>query len=195
MKRIAGKVFSAFGFTQLVMIAAIGFALYSAYEPWRWGKVRDELLRRFPAVDHIDGTMLERWIRDARGNAEKQGPLLLDVRTDSEFAVSHLPGARRVGVGASPDEMGLFTDAEKRDADFRRPIVLYCAVGYESSEVGERLKRLGFTRVQMLEGGIFRWANEGRPLEGAPGSLAKTVHPGTSPNAQLLKRSLRLDTF
>ena len=192
MKRAAGKFLSAFGFTQLVMIVAIGFALYLAYEPWRWGRVKDELHRRFPLVtDVIEPVKLDQWLRDVKADPAKQGPQILDARTLPEFTVSHLPGARHVLVGMDLAEMGLLTTPENRDAELKHPIVCYCAVGYESSELIERLKRLGFTRVQMLEGGIFRWANEKRPLVDASDAVASAVHSGQSPYSGLLHRAAR----
>ena len=192
MKKAAGKFLSAFGFTQLVMIVAISFALYLAYEPWRWGRVKDELHRRFPLVtDVIEPVKLDQWLRDVKADPAKQGPQILDARTLPEFTVSHLPGARHVLLGMDLAEMGLFTTPENRDAELKRPIVCYCTVGYESSELIERLKRLGFTRVQMLEGGVFRWANESRSLVGASGASVKVVHPGNTPHKGLLHRAAR----
>ena len=44
------------------------------------------------------------------------------------------------------------------------PIVTYCSVGYRSSSLADRLQQAGFTNVRQLEGSIFQWANEGRPL-------------------------------
>jgi rhodanese-related sulfurtransferase len=191
MKSSAGKLFSAFGFTQLVMIVAIGAALFLAYTPWRWGKVRDELLAKFPQVDHIDGSTLERWIRESKADATRQGPTVLDVRSAAEFNAGHLPSAKNVRAGAKPGEMGLLTTPENREAELRRPVVVYCAVGYDSSEVAEYLKRNGFTRVQMLDGGIFRWANDARPLVDGNGAVVNRVHPGASVHVGLLERSAR----
>ncbi len=192
MKKAAGKFLSAFGFTQLVMVVAVGFALYLAYEPWRWGRVRDELHRRFPLVtDVIETVKLDQWMRDVKIDPAKQGPILLDVRSAPEFTLSHIPDARHVLVGLDLAEMGLLTTPENRDAELKRPIVCYCAVGYESSELIERLKRLGFTRVQMLDGGVFRWANEGRPLVDGSGAAVKVVHPGNGSTSGLLHRSAR----
>lgn len=173
------------------MILAIGTALFLAYDPWRWGRVREELLVRFPQVDHIEGMVLERWIAEAKAAPEKQGPLILDVRAAADFAVSHLPGASLVNVGATPEQMLLLSTADRRDAELLRPIVLYCALGFESSELADRLKRSGFRRVQMLEGGIFRWANERRPLVNSAGAPATEVSAGNSPHAGLLDRSIR----
>ena len=134
MKHAAGRIFSAFGFTQLIMIVAVGTALYLAYGPWQWGIVRDDLMRKYPEINHIDTATLERWLRDAEADKEKQGPLILDVRSEAEYRVSHLPTALNVKASASPEEMRLLTTAEQSDAELKRPIVVYCPVGMQSSE-------------------------------------------------------------
>ena len=148
MNRTAGKIFSAFGLTQLVMIVAIGIALSLAYDPWRWGTVLDELQAKFPQVDRIEGVSLEQWVAEV----SKVGPLILDARSEAEYRVAHIPGAHRVNVAATPEEMLLISTPERRDADLRRPIVVYCSVGFESGEIADRLKRAGFNKVQMLSG-------------------------------------------
>jgi hypothetical protein len=56
------------------------------------------------------------------------------------------------------------------------PIVTYCAVGYRSGEMAERLRAAGFTNVRNLEGSIFAWANEHRPLV-QENERATRVHP------------------
>ena len=105
MKPGAAKTFSAFGFTQLLMVVAIGFALFLAYDPWRWGQVREELLAKFPNVDRIEGAMLERWVAEVKGDPTKVGPQILDVRSEAEYRVSHIPGGapRECGRDAGGD--------------------------------------------------------------------------------------------
>jgi 3-mercaptopyruvate sulfurtransferase SseA len=44
--------------------------------------------------------------------------------------------------------------------------------------------------VQVLEGGIFEWANEGQPIEGPGGGTDKVRH-GDSQFSGLLKRKHR----
>ena len=44
------------------------------------------------------------------------------------------------------------------------PIVVYCSVGYRSSKMARRLKELGRTKVSNLDGAVFAWSGEGRPL-------------------------------
>ena len=83
--------------------------------------------------------------------------VLLDARTAAEFNVSHLPGA----VLASNTRMAL--DALVAN-DTERTVVVYCSVGYRSSRLAEELRARGFEDVSNLEGSLFQWANEGRPL-------------------------------
>ena len=121
--------------------------------------------QRFPTVAQLSTTELAAWLRDPA----REQPVLLDVRTEKEFAVSHLHGATRVEPSA---------DAAKLLAQLPpgRPVVTYCSVGYRSSDLAERLKKAGVISVFNLEGSIFQWANEGRPIE-ARGQPADKVHP------------------
>lgn len=96
-------------------------------------------------------------------------PMLLDVREEKEFAVSHLAGA----VRAEDDAV-----AQLRRLGFRaeRPIVVYCSVGYRSAKLASTLQKAGFTNVRNLKGSLFAWANAGRPLVNAGGPV-DGVHP------------------
>ena len=104
-------------------------------------------------------------------------------RTPAEWNVSHLAGARRVEPGASA---AAAVGKLSKDA----PIVAYCAVGYRSGEMAKRLRAAGFTQVQNLEGSIFKWANEHRPLvhEGEP---TTRVHPYNAIRGHLLSDDVR----
>lgn len=191
MKRSVGKVFSAFGLTQLIMLVAVSIALVLAYNPWRWGNVRDDLMRSFPANDIIDGATLERWIQHVSGQDSRRKPLILDVRSEAEFAVSHLPDARHISVGANITEIGRLINLDASAAEMRPQVVVYCAVGYASSEFVDRLKRLGVARVQMLDAGIFRWANDSRPMVNSIGVAVNKVHAGKYSYSGLLDRAFR----
>jgi len=120
---------------------------------------------RFRDVTHLPIEALSSWLSDARRDA----PQLLDVRSEEEFGVSHLPGAIRIDYRAplsdGPDAL-----------DPGHPIVVYCSAGYRSSIVARKLQAAGFTKVLNLEGGIFAWANAGLPLE-RNGQPASAVHP------------------
>jgi rhodanese-related sulfurtransferase len=133
---------------------------------------------RFPGVAWIEADTLAEWMR--RDPASK--PLLLDTRTAEEFFVSHLSGAVRIDP-ARP-KLDVIDPTEDR------PIVVYCSIGYRSAAIAERLKAVGVGRVYNLRGGIFAWANEGRPIvrDGVP---ADAVHPYDALWGRLLRPELR----
>lgn len=101
--------------------------------------------------------------------AQKEAPILLDVRSEEEFSVSHIPRAVRVDdeIESQLREMGVRKD---------RDIVVYCSVGYRSAKMAEKLSAAGYSQVRNLEGSIFAWTNQGRPLINAKGPTTKT-HP------------------
>jgi rhodanese-related sulfurtransferase len=134
---------------------------------------------RFPKVRQLGAAELAEWLASGRPQ-----PLLLDVRGFAEYAVSHLPGARWIDPSAAVQRLNL---GVAKDA----PIVAYCAVGYRSSEFAQRLAKLGFTDVQNLEGSIFQWANEGRPLVRGEGASAATIHPYSNFWKRLVKPERR----
>ena len=108
--------------------------------------------------------------------------VLLDARTAAEFNVSHLPGA----VLASNARMAL--DALEGN-DPERTVVVYCSVGYRSSRLAKQLRARGFENVFNLEGSLFQWANEGRPLYRGDKQVHK-AHPYDEEWGMLLDRRL-----
>jgi len=105
-------------------------------------------------------------------------PQLFDVRSAEEFQVSHLPQAVRIPPNASLRTAGGLVDRS-------RQAVFYCSIGHRSASLVESLRRAGWTNVWQLEGSIFRWANEGRPI--GPGAA---VHPHSPAYATLLRPGL-----
>lgn len=135
---------------------------------------------QFPTVPSISTAELADWL--ARSDASQ--PLLCDVRTAAEFAVSHLPQAHRV----DPDEQTFADIQTLREAS----IVTYCSVGYRSAVVAQRLQAAGFTQVSNLEGSLFQWANEGRLLVRGD-SVVHQVHPSGPLWGGLLRQDLHAD--
>jgi rhodanese-related sulfurtransferase len=146
-------------------------------EETKWSAVHRMIESQFGDVQQISTDALHH--RMSSG----QSPILLDVRSSDEFAVSRLPGARRV----DPDLKDLSVlDSIDRDAD----IVVYCSVGYRSSRLAERMTEAGFRNVVNLRGSIFRWANEGRRVV-RDGAAVREVHPYDDVWGQLLDSTLR----
>jgi rhodanese-related sulfurtransferase len=106
---------------------------------------------RFPSVPQLSTEQLANWLADSN----RTPPLLIDVREPKEFAVSQLRHATNLTSAAA------IRQAAPAKA---QPVVLYCSVGYRSSAIAAQLIKTGYTQVWNLEGSIFAWANEQRPV-------------------------------
>ncbi len=95
--------------------------------------------------------------------------VLLDARPQSEFDVSHIKGAKRIGF-RDIDEAAL----EGIDKD--EQIVVYCSIGYRSEKVGEDLRKMGFKNVYNLYGSIFEWVNQGNEVVDKDEKTTGKVH-------------------
>lgn len=132
----------------------------------------------FSEVPQISTTDLAAWLADPA----RVRPILLDVREPDEYAVSHLAEAIRVSPDATADQL-----IDK--IDFSRPIVLYCSVGYRSSALARRLIAARAEQAMNLEGSIFKWANEGRPMV-RDGEATDKAHPYNRKFGRMLKEPL-----
>ena len=79
---------------------------------------------------------------DAAAAREKirQGAVVIDVRTPSEYASGHYPGATNIPLH---DLRNRLADA----GDRKKAIVVYCASGRRSAEAAKILAKAGFTDV------------------------------------------------
>ena len=135
-------------------------------------------IRKFPSVEWISTEEFAQWLADPL----KPQPILLDARSEAEYAVGHLRQSQRI----EPHDPDLAQFTESKD----KPIVVYCSVGYRSARIAERLQQAGFSVVYNLEGSIFQWANEGRSVfkDDRPTML---VHPYNALWGKLLKSEYR----
>lgn len=84
----------------------------------------------------------------------KEDFYLLDTRETEEFKVSSLKNAIHVGY----DHFLLET---VKNIDKNASIIVYCTIGARSENIGEKLKKNGFTNIHNLYGGLIHWKNEG----------------------------------
>ncbi len=145
-----------------------------------WSTTLKIIRAGYPTVAQISTATLQSWL-DKSPNRESL--LLFDVRAPEEYAVSHLPGAR---PARSRDE----ALRALQGVSSNQRIVLYCSVGYRSSELARFLGKKGYTEVYNLEGSIFAWANEGRPVFRGK-ERVNVVHRYDRHWGRLLKKSLR----
>ncbi len=95
--------------------------------------------------------------------------LLLDAREREEYNVSHIPKAVFIGYNH-------FEKEALKDVPKDKPIVVYCSIGYRSEKMGEKLQKMGFTKVYNLYGSIFEWVNQGNIIVDNQGITTKKVH-------------------
>jgi rhodanese-related sulfurtransferase len=134
------------------LLLGAGVALFAG-RPIALAVVHRLTARKFPQVKWITGPELERW----RSDSTRPQPTILDARTREEFLVSHLGGAVRI----DPYRPIL---RPLRGFPKDTTIVVYSSVGYRGARLADFLARQGYSNVVGLDGGIFQWANEGRPI-------------------------------
>ncbi len=90
---------------------------------------------------------------------KQQGIKVLDIRTASEFATGHIPGAINIDFHAADFEtkLGSFTP--------EKPYVIHCAAGGRSTRSLPAFRKLGFKSIYHLNGGMKAWQNSHLPIE------------------------------
>lgn len=154
----------------LLQIATRGYREVEALQSME--KAMAAVRRDFPGAKPVSTAKLASWVEEGKG------VVILDARAPEEFAVSRIPGARRE---ATIEEAATGIDGSKS-------VVIYDAVGFHSAEWADVLAARGAEETFYLEGGIFQWANEGRPLVDADGKPTKKVHPYNKLWGRLLER-------
>jgi rhodanese-related sulfurtransferase len=86
-------------------------------------------------------------------------PVLVDVREDTEWDKSRIPGAIHVGRGV------LEVNIESRVPQKSTPIVVYCQGGGRSAVAADVLAKMGYTNVSSLAGGLAAYQAAGLPVD------------------------------
>ena len=97
-------------------------------------------------MKQISAPELAAWLADA----ERDKPLLLDVREPWEFEKARIEGARLVPMREIP--------ARHQELDRGKDVVAICHHGARSQQVAMFLERVGFTRMHNLVGGVDAWS-------------------------------------
>ena len=79
--------------------------------------------------------------------------IILDVRTEQEYAAGHIPGAIVI-----PNET-IGTEEIPRLPDKDQLIMVYCRSGNRSKQASDKLVKLGYTNIVEF-GGINSWPGE-----------------------------------
>lgn len=118
-----------------------------------------------PASETIMGNITEasqeRWmqinVEDAAGYLFEVEPVLIDVRTEDEFANGYIEGAVNFPVLELDQYVG------DMPSDLDTPILIYCAKGARGFWALTYVTSLGYTNVQNMTGGFSAWQDAGYP--------------------------------
>jgi rhodanese-related sulfurtransferase len=95
--------------------------------------------------------------------SEDPDPQLVDVREPYEREAGYIEGSRHLELTR--------LSAEAASIDRDRPVVFYCRVGARSGMAAEAFRAAGY-EAYSLQGGLVRWAEEGRALSPQGGTVA-----------------------
>ena len=113
--------------------------------------------------------------------------ILVDVRSDAEYQVGHLPGALRFEAARSTTELKSLLRGKVRGAT----VLFYCTLGQKSQAVAERiaptLYDAGARSIAVLEQGIIGWANAQARMVDRHGDT-RFVHPADANLGTRLKQ-------
>ncbi|MDX8390725.1 MAG: rhodanese-like domain-containing protein [Mariprofundaceae bacterium] len=92
-----------------------------------------------------------------RQQFKKQPHLLLDVRSDAEFAYGHAPRARHMSV----ESVAKSNQQTMEEMIKGKDVVCICKSGSRSMMAATVIARMGFKPVYSLEGGMPAWRQAG----------------------------------
>lgn len=85
------------------------------------------------------------------------GPVLVDVRTPTEYASGHVPRAINIPVGEVTERL--------TELASHKGVVLYCEQGGRALKAATILVSAGFPNVGHLKGDMSGWRAAGLPIE------------------------------
>ncbi len=95
--------------------------------------------------------------------------VILDSREEEEYKTSHLKDAKFVGYTKFKLQKTI------KNLSKKKPIVVYCSIGYRSEKIAEKLQKKGY-KVYNLYGGIFDWKNKSNTVIDVHKTPTENVH-------------------
>jgi len=135
-----------------VIAAAVAGVLFLAFKPANGGGVKN--------VDS-DGLIA----------AQKNGAQVIDVRSQGEYDLGHIPGAVLVPI----DTLQTAAASWDRNAQY----VVYCATGSRSTEAVSVMTAMGFKNIDHFAKGVQAWT--GKLDTGDAASASQTVETAGKP--------------
>lgn len=95
---------------------------------------------------------------DATRLINHEEAVVLDVRSDAEYAEGHIVGAVHLPEGQLKTSMGRLQKYKSK------PVIAVCRSGQRSAAVCAQLRKEGFEKAHNLGGGVLAWQAANLPL-------------------------------
>ena len=103
-----------------------------------------------------------------------------------EYEISRIPKSQHLHFLSDEEKIRIFlanNDLYNSTVDEKFDVVCYCSLGYRSAVLVRKINEIvqsdgiGNVETYNLEGSIFKWANEDRPLVNSENLSSVHVHP------------------
>lgn len=88
----------------------------------------------------------------------REGAVVVDVRTDKEYQEGHIMNSLHIPLGVLDNRLSELTEFKSC------PLILTCRTGSRSSTASSTLKKQGFEAVHNLSGGMLAWSSANLPV-------------------------------
>ena len=102
-----------------------------------------------------ESQFIEVTAKQAKKLLEETKPLLLDVRTPSEYYAEHIDGARLIPLSQLEQRLSEIKDYKNKD------ILVYCRSGNRSTVAAQILLQNDYKKITNLRHGIIEWKSSG----------------------------------
>ncbi|WP_085300394.1 rhodanese-like domain-containing protein [Cognaticolwellia mytili] len=89
----------------------------------------------------------------------RESGVVVDTRSDKDFKAGHIVDA--IHLDSEKVSKNDFVSLEKHKDD---PIIIVCTAGISAGKVASQMAKAGFTRVNLLKGGMNAWQSAGLPV-------------------------------
>ena len=89
------------------------------------------------------------------------GAVVIDICESAEFENGHIPAAIIIPLGQLDSNLNRL----KKYRDKKKPIVLTCKTGTKAGRAAAILRKIEFSDVYTLAGGLAAWEKENLPVE------------------------------
>ena len=88
----------------------------------------------------------------------RENPVIVDVREESEFASGHIAAAKNIPLSRFKERLGELAKYKQK------PLLVNCLSGSRTVGACAALKSAGFEKVYVLKGGVNAWRQANLPL-------------------------------